>query len=193
MRQICNISNVCGTIGILVTFSFCIYQILWNKDFFPFSSLLLFSLIGLGQIIGVGLSRKSPLYIYAPISFINIINLGLFIWEFFNPTALVALWNLNFSLTITIVFLSLIAIVRHLPTWTKRFVQMLLISNLILILYFLFIGSFDASLNEIIIISTSFNFILVFIAISFKFKVVKKLNTDKSQNQINEEANNSIV
>lgn len=193
MRQICNILNIIVAIAIFGTFSFCIYQIMWNNDFFPSSSLLLFSVCGLVQIIGVGLSRKSPLYIYAPVSFINITNLGLFIWHFFNPTVLVELWNLNFSFIITIVFFSLIAVVQHLPILTRRVVQMLLISNLVVILYFLFIGSFNASLYEIIIISTSINFIMVFLIVSSKFLRAKSLNIDKSQNQIDEEANNSIV
>ena len=193
MRQFCNILNILGAIAIFGTFSFCIYQIIWNNDFFPFSSLLLFSFCGLVQIIGVGLSRKSPLYIYAPVSFINITNLGLFIWDFFNPTVLVELWNLNFSFTITIVFLSLIAVVQHLPILTRRFVQMLLILNLVVILYFLFMDYFDTTLYEIIIISTSINFIIVFLITSFKFLLVKNLNRDKFQNQIDGEANNSIV
>jgi hypothetical protein len=193
MRQICNISNTIGAIAIFGTFSFCIYQIMWNNDFFPFSSLLLFSVCGLVQIIGVGLSRKSPLYIYVPVSILNITNLGLFIWDFFDSTVLVELWNLNFSFFITIVFLSLIAAVQHLPKLTRRFVQMLLISNLVVILYFLFIGSLDAFLYEIIIISASINFIMVFVIVSFKYLRVKNLNIDKSQNQIDGEANSSIV
>ncbi len=193
MRQICNISNIIGAIAIFGIFSFCIYQIIWNNDFFPFSSLLLVSVCGLVQIIGVSFCRKSPLYIYAPVSIINISNLGLFTWDFFDPTVLVESWNLNFSFIITIVFFSLIAVVHHLPILTRRFVQLLLLLNLVVILYFLFIGPFNASLHEIIIISTSINFIMVFLIVSFKFLRVKNLNIDKSQNQTDGEANNLIV
>lgn len=193
MRQICNISNVCGFIVVLGTFSFCIYQILWAKDLFPYTSLLFFSLIGLGQIVGVGFSRKSSLYLYAPISFMNIINLGLFSWEFFTPSVLEELWNINFSITISIVFLSLISITQKLQIWIRRTVQTLLVLNLFIILYFLLINSYDKHLNEIILISTMINFAIVFLTISFKYLMLKKLNTDKFQSQINEEANNSTV
>jgi hypothetical protein len=193
MRQICNILNVFGAIGILVAFSYCLYQILWGDEIFPFSTPLIFSIIGLCQNIGVVLSRKAPLYIYCPISLLNITNLVLFAVEFYDPIVLEELWKFNLSITISIVFLGLFSILIELNNFLKRIFQILLFLNLCVTIYLIFINSYDTQLEEIITISTSINFIMIFLAITFKYLVVKNINTDKSQNQTDAEANNSTV
>ena len=190
MRSFINISNLIGAIGILATFSFCIYQLAWNNNLFPYSSLTLFSIIGMAQFIGVILSRKSSIFLYGLISFLNIANLTLLAFEFNNVDFFEEIWKLNVSIVIMIIFISLICFTNKFSSRITRLVQFLILGNLIITQYYLIISSNDLLLYDIILIVASVNFTIAFLMMSYNYLLVKNINTDKSQTQINAEANN---
>ncbi len=190
MRSFINISNLIGAIGILATFSFCIYQLAWNNNLFPYSSLTLFSLIGMAQFIGVILSRKSSIFLYGLISFLNVANLTLLAFEFNNVDFFEEIWKLNVSILIMIIFISLICFTNKFSSRITRLVQFLILGNLIITQYYLIISSNDLLLYDIILIVASVNFTIAFLMMSYNYLLVKNINTDKSQTQINGEANN---